>query len=286
MSEWPVIDSEFLDFVKTDDALFHYTKLATARDILLPTKKFRLSQRADANDPWEYRFRLLNAVGHFSPETDKLYNEVHPYIDRVLRYECRVASFCSNHRPELVLENEERVEDTYALLEGWNKPRMWAQYGENHRGACVVFSRKTLEATLAGLGLSDRSFKMGYVLYTQQNRMPFEAYTIQATRLSQIGSQPYAVEFVLARMDDMFFLKHIDYRDESEYRLVIHDPKDRNEYIEVSDSLKGVLWGDRTTLEELRELHPRCTASGVGCGFVRWDRGSSHLLHCSKKGET
>jgi hypothetical protein len=286
MSEWPLIDSEFLDFVETDDALFHYTKRATARDILLPTKKLRLSQRQDTNDPWEYKFRLLNAVGHFSPGTEGFYNEVHPHIDRVLRHECRVVSFCSNHRPELILTNEDRVDDPHALLEGWNKPRMWAQYGENHNGACLVFSKRALEAQIANLHLEAGSFTIGYVLYTQENRMPFEAFTIDADRLSQVGCERYATEFVRTRMDDIFYLKHIDYRDEAEYRVVIHDAAATNEFIEVADSLKGVLWGDRTTDNELRDLHPQCTVRNVGCGFVHWDRGTSNLLHCSNKGET
>jgi len=286
MTEWPPIDASFLDFVESEDAVFHYTKKATARDILLPTKKLKLSQRPGANDPWEYNFRLLNAVGSFSPERERLFGEIDSHIDRVLRHECRVISFCSNHRPELILKNEDHVVDPYALPEGWNKPRMWAQYGEDHKGACLVLSKSVLEAAIKELQLQERSFAHGYVLYTQENSMPVESFTIDVNRLGQVGCEAYASDFVRSRMQEIFFLKHIDYRDEAEYRLVIHDPSGTNEYVDINRSLRGTLWGDRTTDDELRQLHAQCTANGVGCGYVHWDRGSSNLLHCSDRGET
>jgi Protein of unknown function (DUF2971) len=30
----------------------------------------------------------------------------------------------------------------------WARPRMWEQYGDNHTGACLLFDRGRLEASL------------------------------------------------------------------------------------------------------------------------------------------
>lgn len=34
----------------------------------------------------------------------------------------------------------------FVMKRGFGKPRMWAQYGENHKGACLIFKKEILEA--------------------------------------------------------------------------------------------------------------------------------------------
>ncbi len=286
MADRSPIDSAFLEFVKTDDALFHYTTRSVAIEHVLPTKLLKLSLRASANDPWEYRFMLLNANGSFPPDKEHLYTDVHPHIDRVLRMEHRIASFCTNHRPELILMNGDHVNDEYALLEGWNKPRMWSQYGENHHGACLAFSRAEIEKSIGALALPPGSIDHGFVKYTQRNRMPHRFFTIDAGTLVAQGLETYARTFVRSRARDLFYVKHIDYRDEAEFRVSIHDSTGEHEYLNISKSLKGVVWGDRSSEEDLKEYNLKCSGVDVGCAFARWDRGTSHLLYCTKKGET
>ena len=113
------IKTDFFDFVFSDDALFHYTKAPVAVNHIMPTMQLKLSQFKDTNDPWEYKFRLLNLMGwSLAPEVAELSRQAHPLVDRALRYECRVACLCSNRRPLLILKDGKQVEDPYALPEG------------------------------------------------------------------------------------------------------------------------------------------------------------------------
>ena len=281
------IDTAFLDFVETEDAIFHYTKKATVIKHILPTKRLKLSQRKDTNDPWEYKFRLLNTSGRLpTSEAQQMALDVHPAIDRTLRFDHRIASFCTNRRPTLELENGDEVEDQYALTEGWNKPRMWAQYGENHRGACLVFSKKAIEADMAGMALQADRKLSGFVHYTQRNRMPYESFTIDASQLLQQGINDYAWTFAKVNLEEIFFRKHIDYRDEAEFRVVLYDPESKYEFLDVSASLMGVIWGDKSSDRQLKKLHPQCYERELGCGFIYWDRGTSNLLLCGKPAKT
>lgn len=281
------IDIALLDFVVTEDAVFHYTKKATALNYILPTKRLKLSQRKDTNDPWEYKFRLLNVSGSLpTPEAEQMSRDVHPAIDRALRFDHRVASFCTNRRPMLLLEDGEEVEDQYALTEGWNKPRMWTQYGHNHQGACLVFSKKGIEAVVAATTLMPSCRSTDFIRYTQRNRMPYESFTINAPQLIQQDVTEYASTFTTVNRERIFFRKHIDYRDEAEFRIALYDPEGKYEFLDVTAALKGVIWGDRSTDRQLKSLHPQCYERDLGCGFVCWDRGTSHLLLCGKPGET
>ncbi|MFZ0052720.1 MAG: hypothetical protein WAK96_13175, partial [Desulfobaccales bacterium] len=142
------MSADFSEFIKTEDALFHYTKAATVIEHILPTMSLKFSLFKDTNDPREYKERRFGFIGfnEFSLPSAAEAEKLSKKVDQIIRNKYRVASFCSNYRPILILENGNDLEDPYAILhEGWKKSRMWSQYGDNQAGACVVFSKQNLE---------------------------------------------------------------------------------------------------------------------------------------------
>lgn len=278
------LDKELLEFINTDDALFHYTKMETATKYIIPTKKIKLSLRVNANDPWEYKFRLLNVSGASLPDDyfEKSL-EVQPIIDDILRNRIKVFSFCTNTQPSIMLPNMDIVIDPYALKNGWNKPRMWSQYGENHYGACIVFSKREIIKEMQKLESTGVFCKFGNVLYSQKDRMDFGSITIDGNSLIQLGNIDYADQFVRSNYQEIFFKKHIDYRDESEFRLIIQDKSGNIDLIDTSNAIKGVIWGDKTKQEELSDRHLICLKASIGCRYIYWERGQAHILLCSKR---
>jgi hypothetical protein len=138
------------EYIETSDALFHYTKTSIAIEHILHTKKFKLSLLKDTNDPKEYKFKFFNIMGDSldRDNTLDLSNQADPVIDRILKYECRVMSFCTNNKPTLILSDGSSMEDEHVCSKGWSKSRMWSQYSQNHYGICLVFSKKGLERVL------------------------------------------------------------------------------------------------------------------------------------------
>jgi len=163
---------------------------------------------------------------------------------------------------------------------------MWCQYGNNHSGACLVFSRKEIENCVKYQVDSNYKSRFGYVYYTQKEKMPYQTYTLNGNRLVKEGLEQYSRSFVTGDLENIFFRKHLDYRDEVEYRVVIHYPSDKTLFIKVSSALQGVIWGDRTADEELKKRNDMCNQAKIGCAHIHWDCGKPHLLLCWKQEQT
>ena len=235
-------------YITTDDALFHYTKLSVAIENILPTKKLKLSLLKDTNDPIEKNIKLFGVSYLGWPENPikAISNEAHPIINRILLSESRVLCFCSNKNPTLILNDNDTVVDKHSCLEGWNKSRMWSQYGDNHSGICIVFSKDDLEKELEKKRHKIFDYKSGYVQYFQNGRMPWDTSTLDGNRAETEGIEQYSYNHVIENSEEFFYRKHIDYRDEAEYRAVVFDPDGKLEYLDISSSIKGVIVGYET----------------------------------------
>ena len=270
------------EYIKTSDALFHYTKTSIAIEHILHTKKFKLSLLKDTNDPREYQFKLFNVMGWSLDRdtTPQLLNKAQTVIDRILRYECKVMGFCSNDKPTLILSNGSSIEDEHVCLAGWSKSRMWSQYGQNHYGICLVFSKNELENVLNKKKSQIRDFKASYVQYSQQERIGRSAITLNGNRLESEGVEKYSFNHVIENSEELFFRKHIDYRDEAEFRVVVFDPNKKLENLDISSSIKCVIVGDRTPEAYIPLINQRCAELNIESRRARWDRGQSNLLLC------
>jgi hypothetical protein len=266
------------DFVKTDDAIFHYTRASVALENILFYGRFRLSLLKDTNDPSEYKYRLLNMIGwSLPPEAEKLYGEAHTVIDRIIRMESRMMSFCSNAVPEIILDTGETTKDTIANSMGWNKSRMWAQYGENHRGICLVFSKRAIVAEVTdikGIVIADN------IKYKTKPGVSHHAYTLNGNQLIEVGVEEYCYDHIILHAATVFFIKNIDYRDESEYRVVVFDPKNKYEYININKSIRGIIVGDRTPKVYFPLIQRLADRYDIECRRAYWERGTPHLILC------
>jgi len=271
------------EYIKTSDALFHYTKTSTAIEQILYTKKFKLSSLKDTNDPREYKFHLLSIHWSGWSEEDKMFDlqsKAISVIDRILKYECRVMCFCTNNKPTLVLSDGSSIEDEHICSEGWSKSRMWSQYGQNHYGICLVLSKKELERVLSEKESQIRAYLANYVKYSQKYGFDWEAIALDGNRLESEGVEEYSFNHVMENSEELFFRKHIDYRDEAEFRVVVFDPNKKLEYLDISSLIKCVIVGDRTHKAYISLINKMCSDINIESRRVYWDKGKSHLLLC------
>jgi len=270
------------EYVQTSDALFHYTKTSIVIEHILHAKKFKLSLLKDTNDPREYKFKIFNTAGiSLDPTvTRELSNKAQTVIDRILRCEYRVMSFCSNQKPTLILSDGNSVEDVHYYSQGWDKSRMWSQYGENHRGICLVFSKEELKKTFDERQVQIKKHEANYVKYLQQDGFDWGTGTLDGNRLESEGVEAYLFNHIMENSEGFFFRKHIDYRDEAEFRVVVFDPEKKLECIDISTSLKGVIVGDRTPEPYIPLINKMCKDIKVESRKAYWSRGKLHLLTC------
>ena len=264
------------EYYKSEDTIFHYTRLSTAIEHILPEKSLKLSLLKDTNDPAEYKYKFLSmkGTGVPFPDDDHRFQEAMRMINS--KYDkCRVLSFCSNRKPTLILQTDKKIADEYGCTKGWEKSRMWSQYAEGHAGTCLVFSKKKLEKNLKGeLGGKQPpiKYKTSYVKYYQYRSARDASNCLSASRLSKGTLEDHATNYV----EENLYQKHIDYRDEAEYRTVIFNQE--VEYLGISSSIKGVIVGDKTSSVYFPLIKKLCDNLGIESLKVRWDSGKWNLL--------
>lgn len=283
MSEFAFREPNFdvVQFIGSDDALFHYTKLSIAVEEILFTKKIKLSFLKNTNDPKEYKF-LDTIPGEWNSNlwtngNIVLLNNATQCLDKIYRSEFRILCFCSNKKPTLVQADATEIMDTYAYSKGWFKPRMWAQYGEGNHGICLVFSKKALVEELQRKGTTVKSFNSAYVKYTQTEGIPMETITIECDEVVKNGPEKYAVDHIMRNLQELFFRKHVDFRDEAEYRIVVHDPQNNLDYIDIDSSIKAVITGDRTPKVYDPLISTLCTEFNIELKHIHWINGNIML---------
>jgi hypothetical protein len=232
---------EIDEYVKTEDAVFHYTKLSTAVEHILSEKHLKLSLPINMSDPAESKELFFGArgVGFLcSIEEGELARN---RINKRLRNEYGILCFCSNKKPELILESGDVVKDEYSSPNGWMRPRMWSQYAEDHMGVCLIFSKEKLEQYLND---QEIKYKSDYVKYFQKTELSYKAGSLDSNEMANRGEKDYPEDYINTHFEELFYQKHIDYRDEAEYRIII--PDQSVEYLDIGSSIKGVVAGEKT----------------------------------------
>jgi len=157
---------------------------------------------------------------------------------------------------------------------GWKHPRMWAQYGDGHRGVVLVFDRRRLlenaQRSLAGRG----SLLFGDVLYTQHhhpgNMLPF---IVSHSDWMRTPHAELAARHLAAHGDWLFFTKDVDWAQERESRLVLFGNSDAETLVGIDGALIEICLGDLVSEADAKVFSD--AASVLGCHLSRasWRNG-------------
>ena len=229
-------NEKFANFVNGSDALFHYTRFTTAIESILATGKMRLSSLQNTNDPQEYKFLFFNshAMGNVLDRIEEKINCTHTQIDRIRRLESRILCFCQN----------DSVSNGKKLF-GYTKSRMWAQYGDNHKGICLVFSKIKLKEAFKKIISTENDCFFDSVNYQAEYRMNWDAKSFDGNQLDSMDPETYALSHLRKHYKSFFFTKNIDYKDENEYRVLVLAQKTIVDFIDINDAIKGIIVGDK-----------------------------------------
>jgi hypothetical protein len=126
-------------FTKPEGLLAHYTKAAYVFEDILASGTLRLSPYRLMRDPIENKDILPSiAWSGDPPDADRAIQQVYTEL-KAARDRIRVLSFTH--------DADDRSE--YSGFDCcWARPRMWEQYGDVHRGACLLFDRPRLERAI------------------------------------------------------------------------------------------------------------------------------------------
>lgn len=249
--------------------VYHYTKGETAVDYILPSLELRMGSFQFVNDPreaksWPFRFysRLSKLNEHFP----------HDYFEEVSKYitQRSLVLCCSMDDPLVTEDSEDR-----SLRSGFGHPRMWAQYADNHRGVCLVLDQQRLHENIVSC-LSLDSLYYGPVEYLSTTHGP----------VSDPGVGPYDItywediyDYGLANVIDshirrfnkeLFFTKHLEWRDEWEYRWVYRSDSSDPAFIPIVDCLNAVLLGSDCPKDISERIIAICRTHSIPVYRAHW----------------
>lgn len=266
-----------LSMIQNLDTIFHYTKMNVAIEHILGESRLRLSRGFNTHDPREYgKWNLCphlegNAISDrdFSRE----WHKAEIALNDVTR-SYKFASFCCNDRPEKRTDLD--ISSGDVGRSGYNRLRMWAQYGESFYGICIAFSAQALREKL---------FKrIGEKFPVYLDRVRYDGnMAINDHRLTDANANEFvenektewANRFVKNNIGQIFFKKHTDFADENEYRIVVYDPCDsfENEPLDVKNCIKAVILGDRFKEVYVKIVKSLCKQHDIGFSKLSWECG-------------
>jgi hypothetical protein len=259
-------------FTRPEGLLAHYTKASTAFEDILPGK-LRLSPYRLMRDPAENKDLLQRrASRRFRPPMPRPTPEVHAHIYadiQAARDRMRVFS--------LTRDTEDRGE--YPSFDCcWSRPRMWEQYGDDHRGVCLLFDRARLERVIREQWPDQRTRQFGNVEYRRDGSAKVFQVTVLAPRILSDEEDPVRAvpDFIEVNRDAYFFLKSDDFATEYEYRVVLTgtiDDRDEYAYVDYGDSLVGVVLGERVPEWQEPGAVEACSRMNVKLGRMEWVNG-------------
>ena len=263
---------EFVDYLNSYDALFHYTRKNIAIENILPNRILKFGIFSSSNDPQEYRPKLTGAVGWGWDDGSNEVSEAMQNIEMLCKGRSRFISFCVN-----------KFENGSLKESGLLKSRMWAQYGDNHEGVCVVLSKNKLLKVLNENKNTHQEILSSDVSYINPERKSQPILHVDQSEFTESTSNDIALKFFLQHKETLLFNKQTDYRDECEFRIVMVNkesgvPDESEAFVPVDDALVGMVFGDRFPVLYSPTVRELVKDSNVIAKKLLWNKDGYHLL--------
>ncbi len=218
--------------VDPDKYLYHYTSYTTALEYIFPQRTLRINSYTNMNDPRESKKWRFNIS--FSKEKPDYItvNEIQEKLNSYLKTKTKVLCFAKDNL---------NLNEIEFMTRGYLHPRMWAQYGGNHKGLCLMFDKSKL-AKIIDDNLSQKGdIYQDAVRYGKFSINPFH---VDYDELKTLGYEKFIKKHIKENFQELYFEKMLDWKDECEYRWVlISDENSDYEYVQYLDSLEAIILG-------------------------------------------
>ncbi|WP_421701835.1 DUF2971 domain-containing protein [Aliiroseovarius sp.] len=152
---------------------------------------------------------------------------------------------------------------------------MWAQYGEGHKGVCLVFDRRRLVASLGDLAREqNRQFFYGDVNYADIPssilRKGADPYSIDLDLAERLGVSTFVRQHTVRYWRELYFLKHRDWQTENEYRVMLSNRDEDYVFVSILGSLVGVAFGEEFGFDASNKYAEEFERNGIRGCLLHW----------------
>jgi hypothetical protein len=251
--------------------VYHYTRANIALDYILKNRTLQFGNYNGTNDPKESKSWEFDLGTNEERDLGK-YNmtELSEWLSLELKSKTKLSCFsmdaeglAGNHIQEI-------------FKRGFCKPRMWAQYSDNHSGVCLVFHLEKLKKLIGNEFHEGNLIISGPVKYTNRiiirdlNNPDDQQYTINVDHLEKVGREAYVEAHLRTHCQRLFFEKMTDWRDESEWRYVVFTQTEDNLYLDFQDSLAGIMFGANTSEKNIQSIMDLTESWGIRYMGLKW----------------
>jgi len=212
------------ELLLSDDTLFHFTDRITFLEKILPSNLFLLNQLKNTNDPQEYKKYDFHASTRVStPELillSKIEKEINDYYHNFIQISC----FCVKKKNE--------------LRNTWLKPKLWSDYGDGHKGFCLMISKSAIK-----LELKKRNYYHG-IKEVSYKFKPTMLPTPDIESYNRNGSKKYCNQFIKNNIS-IILEKDLDFEIENESRCFVVSDENNRIDLDLDKIMKGLIIGDR-----------------------------------------
>jgi len=253
--------------LKNNDSVFHYCKLNVGLENILYDGIFKLFPLGETNDPWEYKEKNFGFIGSYTPdnndaEESKKMNSKKKDLNDFMRIHARFSSFCCN---PISIPNQPINDHLYSFT----KSRMWSQYGENHRGLCLSFSRRKLENYIISK-YSEKRYIIGNINYKIKN--DYKKFIIDLDKNEDM------LDYLHKNKDHLLLRKNSDYISEDEYRIIVFSSKPVE--LPTSEIINAIIIGDRFPkiyIDLIKNIAEN--KYSIPCRKLIWSNGMPYLTN-------
>ncbi len=242
--------------IEQKDCVAHYSKLKHV-DNILHDKKLLVGPVCNFADPREARMGWLDTEGiGRDPDLDewRAAEEMKCRAGRQVRLLCTAA-------PKKHVPGNSRTEEAI-----YGRPRMWAQYGDESRGFCVVLNREALNNELQKVAERDEYLISGKVEYFPWLEMVGGSSTIPyGPDLDPRDLDIFEIMNQNSMLRSIYFKKSIDWEHESEYRWLLFARTEKPVYVSIENSIEAVVLGSQFPLNQWSQVKDYCREIGSPC---------------------
>ncbi|MHC1740101.1 MAG: DUF2971 domain-containing protein [Anaerolineaceae bacterium] len=254
--------------------LVHYTKRETAIERIMYEKRIQFNLLGKTNDPretksWYHPLFIPNelideGILRIPGRLISFTSPIHELVNEIIMKEWKV--FCltkhSNYNSKLAGPRE--------FSKAYCHPRLWADYGGNHTGVCLIFNGKKLDQNIHNTLSQEYRIFHGSVEYN--NLEAIGSYPIDVSRDSGLNREELR-EYFIKYYKEFFLKKTMDWKSEHEFRWLIHDNKGEPIYIPILGAIKGVIVGPDFPKVYEPTIIMLCKELNIFAGKLRWFSG-------------
>jgi hypothetical protein len=210
--------------IRPGNTIYHYCKLSTAIEMILPKRELLLNSILKTNDPREYQDFVFSSI--YYPDLMGNLNERNKIVNKILRDDCKVICFSLD----------------YKHYWGNSYSKMWAHYGDNHKGICLEIDKSEFIEENQDKIVPECFKEIKYWNFDIRKRIKHK--TVDYTQVKKDDLEHYVkMKFRKRHLRYLFFTKNKEWESEREMRLVYFSTNKDNEYCSIKRSLKNIYLG-------------------------------------------